>query len=163
MSPSRSKTMVFASLETSSDIHVPSSVVNSIFLSVLSGSSSSFFLSSFFSSSFFGSWASAPKGRDTRRTMSKDRTTRTRLKAIMAILRKSKLAFHWARENIKQIRAPRYLDTPRPPNLAVVMLGFNDDVDAVSNLRRRVRNAQWSVLELRLCACPEHAERRGSW
>src|SRR6266404_3946540 len=158
MSPSRSKTMVFASLETSSDIHVPSSVVNSIFLSVLSGSSSSFFFSSFFSSSFFGSWANAPKGRDTRRTMSKDRTTRTRLKAIMAILRESKLAFHWERENIKQNGTLCYLDAHRSPYPVVVVLGFNDDADALSDLRRRVRNAYWGVLELRLRACPEHVE-----
>src|SRR5215813_2623569 len=57
MSPSKSKTMVCPSGETSSDIQVPSSVVKETLPSGFRNNSS--FFSSFFSSDFFSSWRRA--------------------------------------------------------------------------------------------------------
>src|SRR5258707_9692391 len=93
MSPSKSNTIVLPSDETSSDIQVPSSVVNSIFLSVLSGRPSSFlslsFESSFFSSSFCGSCANEASGIETSETSqtrmmtNSDDNERTRIQPVM--------------------------------------------------------------------------------
>src|ERR1044071_3152292 len=109
MSPSRSNRIVLPSGETSSDIHVPSSVVNSIFLSVLSGSSSSFlsFFSSFLSSSFAGSCANDASGTDKTIIANRDIRTRTSFQPVMTFLRELNQFFHWAwkAKNINQLQS----------------------------------------------------------
>src|SRR5437773_9742146 len=79
MSPSRSTTIVCPSGETSSDIQVPSSVVNSTFVSAFKGSPSSFF------SSFLSSWLlfSCASGEPARKTTDRIQSARSRSEHLM--------------------------------------------------------------------------------
>src|SRR5438046_4815261 len=79
MSPSRSKRIVCPSGETSSDIQVPSSVVNSTFVSAFKGSPSSFF------SSFLSSWLlfSCASGEPARKTTDRIQSARSRSEHLM--------------------------------------------------------------------------------